>query len=182
MIVPVGSSGAPAKSNDEVTRVVPVGSVSASALVVLEVGQVAVVVLNVIDGLTFLELDDVVLRFGRNRSGSGQAEKAEESGRELHVVMMIDECDCVLCGVSGCFVRVTLLLDIHGKSRRCQWVKFEPFSLKKSSKLSSNIKAPTFTQASHKRTKLVLSLGHGAWLRIQPVKTCFVSSQRGVQH
>jgi hypothetical protein len=43
------------------------------------------------------------------------------------------------------------------------------FSLKKPLNLSSNIKAPTFTQAIHKRDKLVLSLGHGARLRIQPV-------------
>lgn len=113
MIVPVGSSGAPAKSDYEVTRVVPVGSVGSCALVVLEVGQVAVVVLNVVDGLTLLELDDVVLRFGRNRRGRGQAEKAEESWRELHVMRMLGGCDGLLCVVdSGSSMASDLLLYI----------------------------------------------------------------------
>lgn len=99
MAVPVGSSSAPAESDYEVTRIVPVGSVSSCALVVLEVGQVAIVVLDIVDGLTLFKLVKLLLRFSGNRRGRGQAEKAEESGRDLHVMSRIDECDCMLCVV-----------------------------------------------------------------------------------
>ena len=87
MVTPVGSSSVPTKSDYEVARVVPVGSESSSALVVLEVGNVAIVVLDIANGLTALQLV-VELLFYRlrksNRRSSGRAEKSEKSGSELH--------------------------------------------------------------------------------------------------
>lgn len=53
-IVPVGSSSVPTKSDYKVSGVVPVGSESSCALVVLEVGKIAIVVLNIANGLTAL--------------------------------------------------------------------------------------------------------------------------------
>lgn len=91
-IVPVGSSGVPTKSNHEVARVVPVGSEGSCALVVLEVGEVAVVVLDIANGLTALQLV-VELLLSRlrhsNRRSRSRAEKSKESGSELHVVVMM---------------------------------------------------------------------------------------------
>ena len=92
MIIPVGSSGVPTKTDYEVARVVPVGSESSCALVVLEVGKVAVVVLDVANGLTALQLVVELLRLSQSdRRSSGGAEKGEESGSELHVWMMMVE-------------------------------------------------------------------------------------------
>lgn len=89
-IVPVGSSSVPTKSDYEVARVVPVGSESSCTLVVLEVGKIAIVVLDIADGLTALQL---VVELGRlrqsNRRSRDRAEKSEKSGGELHVVMMM---------------------------------------------------------------------------------------------
>ena len=90
MNMPVGSSSVPAKSDYEVTGVVPVGSESTGALVVLEVGKVAIVVLDIANGLTALKLvvELCRLRQSSRRSG-GRAEKSEKRGRELHVGMMM---------------------------------------------------------------------------------------------
>lgn len=86
VIIPVGSSSVPTKTDNEVARVVPVGSESSCALVVLEVGKVAVVVLNVANGLAALELVVELLRLRQSdRRSSGRAEKSEKSGSELHV-------------------------------------------------------------------------------------------------
>ena len=90
MIVPVGSSLVPTKSDHEVAGVVPVGSESSSTLVVLEVGKVAIVVLDIANGLTALKLVVDLLRLRQSdRRSSGRAEKSEKSGSELHVVMMM---------------------------------------------------------------------------------------------
>jgi hypothetical protein len=92
IIVPVGSSSVPTKTNYEVARVVPVGSESTGALVVLEVGKVAVVVLNIANGLTTLKLRvELLLCRVRhsNRRCCGRAEKSEKGGSELHVVMLM---------------------------------------------------------------------------------------------
>jgi hypothetical protein len=102
MIVPVGSSLVPTKSDYEVARVVPVGGESSGALVVLEVGKVAVVVLNIANGLTALKLVvELLLCRSGNRRSHGRAEKSEKSGSELHVVklmMMIEEeLDGMMC-------------------------------------------------------------------------------------
>lgn len=106
MNMPVGSSSVPAKSDYEVTGVVPVGSESTCALVVLEVGKVAIVVLDIANSLAFVQLAELLLsRFRGNRGGHGRAEEGEESGRELHVITMIDECDGMLSGV-GLIIRV----------------------------------------------------------------------------
>ena len=90
--VPVGSSSVPTESNYEVARVVPVGSEGSCALVVLEVGEVAVVVLDIANGLAALQLV-VELLLSRlrhsNRRSRGRAEKSKESGSELHVVVMM---------------------------------------------------------------------------------------------
>jgi hypothetical protein len=92
IIVPVGSSSVPAKSDHEVARVVPVGSESSCALVVLEVGKVAVVVLNIANGLTALKLVvELLLCRSSNRRSHGRAEKSEKSGSELHVVKADDD-------------------------------------------------------------------------------------------
>ena len=89
MIIPVGSSSVPTKTDYEVARVVPVSSESSCALVVLEVGKVAVVVLDVANGLAALQLVVELLRLRQgNRRSGGRAEKSEKSGCELHVVMM----------------------------------------------------------------------------------------------
>jgi len=174
VIVPVASASGPTKSDHEVARVVPVGSVGACTLVVLEVGKVAIVVLDIVDGLTLLQLVLCRLRQS-NRRSRGRAKEGEKSGSELHVVkmmvMMIEEsivcCDGLKRSQSICSAPVyipylTARSNAHG-STRCL------FSLEKPSKLSSNITAPTFAQAIHKRDKQSLSLGHGAQLRIQPV-------------
>ena len=90
MIVPVSSSSVPTKANYEVARVVPVGSESSGALVVLEVGKVAVVVLDIANGLTALKLVVELCRLRQsNRRSGGRAEKSEKSGSELHVGMMM---------------------------------------------------------------------------------------------
>ena len=92
MIVPVSSSSVPTKANYEVARVVPVGSESTGALVVLEVGKVAVVVLNIANGLTTLKLRVELLPCRlrhSNRRCYGRAEKSEKSGSKLHVVMLM---------------------------------------------------------------------------------------------
>jgi len=82
----VSSSSVPTKANYEVARVVPVGSESSGALVVLEVGKVAVVVLDIANGLTALKLVVDLLRLRQSdRRSSGRAEKSEKSGSELHV-------------------------------------------------------------------------------------------------
>ena len=92
MTVPVGSSSVPTKTDYEVARVVPVGSEGSCALVVLEVGEVAVVVLDIANGLTALQLV-VELLLSRlrhsNRRSRSRAEKSKESGSELHVVVMM---------------------------------------------------------------------------------------------
>lgn len=91
-VIPVGSSSVPTKSDYEVARVVPVGSESSSALVVLEVGEVAIVVLDIANGLTALQLVvELLLHRLRqsNRRSSGRAEESEKGGSELHVVMMM---------------------------------------------------------------------------------------------
>lgn len=124
--IPVGSSGVPAKSDDEVTRVVPVGSESSRALVVLEVGQVAIVVLDIANGLTLIQLV-LLYRFRRNRRGHGGAQEGEESGRQLHVVVMIDDCDGMLrmgdVAVRASFAPLYRVImagrdDAHGSTRR----------------------------------------------------------------
>jgi hypothetical protein len=90
IVIPVGSTSVPTKTDYEVAGVVPVGSESSCALVVLEVGKVAIVVLNVANGLTALELVVELLRLRQSdRRSSGQAEKSEKSGSELHVAMII---------------------------------------------------------------------------------------------
>jgi hypothetical protein len=94
IIVPVSSSSVPTKSDYEVARVVPVGSESSCALVVLEVCKIAIVVLNIANGLTALKLVvELLLCRSSNRRSHNRAEKSEKSGSELHVVkmMMIEE-------------------------------------------------------------------------------------------
>jgi len=89
IIVPVGSTSVPTEADHEVARVVPVGSEGSGALVVLEVSKVAVVVLDVANGLAALQLVVELLRLRQgNRRSGGRAEKSEKSGSKLHVVMM----------------------------------------------------------------------------------------------
>ena len=116
VIVPVGSSLVPTKSDDEVARVVPVGSECSCALVVLEVGKVTVVVLDIANGLTALQLVVELCRLRQsNRRSSGRAEKSEKSGGELHVVMMmIDEgLDGMLCVMDSRDLGAFALLLYH---------------------------------------------------------------------
>lgn len=104
ILVPVGSSLVPTKSDYEVTGVVPVGSESSCALVVLEVGKVAVVVLDVANGLTALQFCVELCRLRKsNRRSRGRAEKSEKSGSELHVVMMMinEGLDGMMCVVGS---------------------------------------------------------------------------------
>ena len=94
MVIPVGRSSAPTKSDYEVAGVVPAGSERSCAFLVLEVGKVAIVVLDIANGLTALKLvvELLLCRLGQsNRRGSGRAKKSEKSGRELHVVVMMIE-------------------------------------------------------------------------------------------
>jgi hypothetical protein len=117
IIVPVGSSSAPTKSDYEVARVVPVGSESSCALVGLEVCKVAIVVLNIVDGLTLLEL--VLCRSSKRRS-HGRAEKSEKSGSELHVVRMMmieEEWDGMMCVMDSRDLGALALLPYY--STRC---------------------------------------------------------------
>lgn len=74
---PVRSSSVPPKSDYEVTRVVPTGSVSSCALVVFEICKIAIVVLNIANGLTAIQIVKLLLsRFHENRRGRGRAEKS----------------------------------------------------------------------------------------------------------
>ena len=94
---PVGSTLAPAETDDEVAGVVPLGVDVAAGLVVLEVGEVAVVVLDVVDGLALGE-GLSLLDFGsRDRCGDGGAGQSGEDGRELHgdLMMSVDELEGV---------------------------------------------------------------------------------------
>jgi hypothetical protein len=101
--VPVGSASAPTKSDYEVARVVPIGMEVSLALIVREVCKIAIVVLNIVDGLTLLQL--VLCRFCQSdRRSRGRAQEGEKSGRELHVMEMMmleDRLDGVVCLLSS---------------------------------------------------------------------------------
>lgn len=169
MNIPVGSSGVPAKADDEVAGVVPVGSESSGALVVLEVGKVAVVVLDVANGLALVQLAELLLsRFRRNRRGDGRADKGEKSGRELHIIRKVAECAGLL-SVVFLIVRACPAPVYICQPEMMLTAQLGGIQPVQPCKLSSNNKAPTFTQAIHKRGKLALSLGYGARLRIQAV-------------
>ena len=115
-IVPVGSSLVPTKSDYEVAGVVPVGSESSCALVVLEVGKVAVVVLDIANGLAALQLVVELCRLGQSdRRSGGRAEKSEKSGSELHVGMMMIEVglDGMVCVMGSRVVGGFALLLCH---------------------------------------------------------------------
>lgn len=117
MIVPVGSSLVPTKTDYEVARVVPVGSEGSCALVVLEVGKVAIVVLNIANGLTALQLVVKLCRLRQsNRRSGGRAEKSEKSGSELHVgtmIMIEESLDGMVCVVDSRAVGEFALLLYH---------------------------------------------------------------------
>jgi hypothetical protein len=125
-IVPVGSASAPTKSDYEVARVVPIGMDVALALVVREVRKVAIVVLNIVDRLTLLQLVLCRLRQSNRRSG-GRTQEGEKSGSELHVVemmvMMIEDERDVVVGVqwireiSEHIIYPSARTDAHGSSR-----------------------------------------------------------------
>lgn len=81
----VGGSGRPAEADDEVAGVVPVGVDVAAALVVAEVGEVAVVVLDVVDGLAFDEGVGLLGLGCWDWRGEGGAGQGGENGGEFHV-------------------------------------------------------------------------------------------------
>jgi hypothetical protein len=170
IIVPVGSSSAPTKSDYEVARVVPVGSESSCALVGLEVCKVAIVVLNIVDGLTLLEL--VLCRSSKRRS-HGRAEKSEKSRSELHVVRMMmieEEWDGMMCVMDSRDLGALALLPYYTRQPGVTpMTRLGAIQPEKAIELKLKHQGANLTQAIHKPDKLVLSLGHGAWLRIQPV-------------
>lgn len=84
MFSPVASALVPAQSNDEIAWVVPAGIDTSGTLIVLEVGEVAVVVLDVIDGLTLCQRLALRLFNLGDRTGNGAAKQAAENGGKLH--------------------------------------------------------------------------------------------------
>lgn len=89
----VASTSGPAETDNEVLGVVPGAGVGAIVLVVLEVGVLAVVVLDVVDGLALNKGSSSLfaggLGSGRGRGGNGSAgggNEGEDSG-ELHLVL-----------------------------------------------------------------------------------------------